>query len=65
MANHFLYKKIRELSEKLVHIHGQHEHHALMQHATHRQQLDLYGKNHQLLSEVEQLYKHCQKIQQE
>ncbi|KTD11571.1 DNA repair protein RecN [Legionella gratiana] len=61
----FPLQKVKELSEKLVHIHGQHQHQALMQHATHRQQLDQYGKNQPLLEEVAQLYKQCQKLQQE
>lgn len=61
----FPLQKIKELSEKLVHIHGQHQNQTLMHHATHRQQLDQYGKNQVLLEEVAQLYKQCQKIQQE
>lgn len=58
-------QKVKELSEKLVHIHGQHQHQTLMHHSTHRQQLDQYGKNQPLLDEVARHYKHCQKIQQE
>lgn len=61
----FPLQKIKELSEKLVHIHGQHQHQTLMQHPTHRQQLDQYAKNQPLLEEVARLYKQCQKIQQE
>ncbi|MGL5743143.1 MAG: DNA repair protein RecN [Legionella sp.] len=61
----FPLQKVKDLSEKLVHIHGQHQNHALMQHATHRQHLDQYGKNHHLLDEVALLYKQCQKIQHE
>lgn len=61
----FPLQKIKELSEKLVHIHGQHQHQTLMQHGTHRQQLDQYAKNHSLLDEVARLYKQCHKIQQE
>ncbi|WP_131778177.1 DNA repair protein RecN [Legionella bozemanae] len=61
----FPLQKIKELSEKLVHIHGQHQHQTLMQHTTHRQQLDQYGKNQALLDEVARAYKQCQKIQQE
>lgn len=61
----FPLQKVKELSEKLVHIHGQHQHQALMQHATHRQQLDQYGKNQPLLEEVAQLYRQCQKLQHE
>lgn len=61
----FPLQKVKELSEKLVHIHGQHQHQTLMHHATHRQQLDQYGKNQVLLDEVARLYKQCQKAQQE
>lgn len=61
----FPLQKIKELSEKLVHIHGQHQHQTLMQHATHRQQLDQYARNQSLLDEVSRCYKQCQKIQQE
>ncbi len=61
----FPLQKIKELSEKLVHIHGQHQHQTLMQHATHREQLDRYAQNQHLLAEVTQLYKQAQKIQQE
>ncbi|MFT4060301.1 MAG: DNA repair protein RecN [Legionella sp.] len=61
----FPLQKIKELSEKLVHIHGQHQHQALMQHSTHRQQLDQYAKHQHLLEEVAHLYKQCQKLQHE
>ena len=61
----FPLQKIKELSEKLVHIHGQHQNQTLMQHTTHRQQLDRYAKHQMLLDEVSQLHKQCQKIQQE
>jgi DNA repair protein RecN (Recombination protein N) len=61
----FPLQKIKELSEKLVHIHGQHQHQALMQHSTHRQQLDQYAKHQPLLEEVARLYKQCHKLQQE
>lgn len=61
----FPLQKVKEISEKLVHIHGQHQHQTLMQHTTHRQQLDQYANNQSLLDEVASLYKKCQKIQQE
>ena len=48
----FPLQKIKELSEKLVHIHGQHQHQTLMQHPTHRQQLDQYANHQNLLDEV-------------
>lgn len=61
----FPLQKIKELSEKLVHIHGQHQHQTLMHHATHRQQLDRYANNDLLLNEVNTLYKQHQQIVQE
>ncbi|TAL61944.1 MAG: DNA repair protein RecN [Legionella sp.] len=61
----FPLQKIKEFSEKLVHIHGQHQHQTLMQHPTHRQQLDQYANHPQLLDEVAAAYKQCQKIKQE
>ncbi len=61
----FPLQKIKELSEMLVHIHGQHQHQTLLHTATHRQQLDQYAGHDELLNEVACLYKRCQQIQQE
>lgn len=61
----FPLQKLKELSELLVHIHGQHQHQTLMQHTTHRQQLDLYAKHQNLLDEVALLYKQHQQIKQQ
>lgn len=61
----FPLQKVKELSEMLVHIHGQHQHQTLMQHATHRQQLDHYAGHETLINEVAQGYKQYQKIKQE
>lgn len=61
----FPLQKIKELSEKLVHIHGQHQHQTLMHHQTHRQQLDNYAKHNHLLDEVASLYRQYQQTQQE
>lgn len=61
----FPLQKVKELSDKLVHIHGQHQHQTLMQHPTHRQQLDQYSKHQNLLDEVAKLYKQCQQIKLE
>lgn len=58
-------QKVKELSEKLVHIHGQHQNQTLMHHATHREQLDRYAKHDILLNEVARLFKQVQKVQQE
>jgi DNA repair protein RecN (Recombination protein N) len=60
----FPLQKIKELSEKLVHIHGQHQHQTLMHHQTHRQQLDQYANHHILLEEVTTLFKSHQQIKQ-
>ena len=56
----FPLQKLKELSEKLVHIHGQHQHQALMSHTTHRQQLDAYANHDNLLAEVNKHYKNNQ-----
>ena len=55
----FPIQKIKELSEMLVDIHGQHQHQTLLNHQTHRQQLDQYANHQTLLNEVHQLYKAC------
>lgn len=41
----FPLQKVRELSKMIVDIHGQHEHQSLLEHATHRRQLDEYGSH--------------------
>lgn len=61
----FPLQKVKELSEMLVHIHGQHQHQRLMQHQSHREQLDTYAGHFVLLQEVNQLYKQCQKTKQD
>ncbi len=58
----FPLQKVRELSETLVDIHGQHQHQRLLKHQTHRDQLDHYAKHDYLLSEVAFLYQECEKI---
>ena len=58
-------QKVKELSEKLVLIHGQHQHQTLMQHPTHREQLDQYAKHQELLVEVAKHYKQHQQIKHE
>ncbi|KTD02317.1 DNA repair protein RecN [Legionella feeleii] len=61
----FPLQKVKELSEMLVHIHGQHQHQTLMHHQTHREQLDQYAGHSELVTEVNKLYKQCQKTKQE
>lgn len=58
-------QKVKELSEMLVDIHGQHQHQTLLHHATHRQQLDRYANHHPLLDAVYQHYQQCQRIKVE
>jgi DNA repair protein RecN (Recombination protein N) len=55
-------QKIKELSELLVDIHGQHQHQRLLQHATHREQLDQYANHPDLLSNVHRLYRECTQL---
>lgn len=55
----FPLQKVKELSESLVHIHGQHEHQELMHPATHRKQLDHFAQHSPLLHQVEEAYKRC------
>lgn len=61
----FPLQKVKELSEMLVHIHGQHQHQTLLQHPTHRDQLDAYAGHDILLHAVGQTYRICQKTRQE
>lgn len=55
----FPLQKIKELSEMLVDIHGQHQHQTLLHHATHRAQLDQYAKHSTLLDELSILHHQC------
>jgi len=49
---------LQELSEKLVEIHGQHAHLTLLNSDEQRRLLDSYGKNQNLLDQVNACYKH-------
>ncbi len=60
----FPLQKIRELSQTLVQLHGQHQHQNLLQHPTHRQQLDQYALHQVLMDEVAERYKQYQQIKQ-
>lgn len=59
----FPLQKVKELSELLVDIHGQHQYQTLLQAHTHRQQLDQFAENHDLLLSVKQLYEQYQQLQ--
>jgi DNA repair protein RecN (Recombination protein N) len=61
----FPLQKIKELSEMLVDIHGQHQHQTLLNHQTHRQQLDTYADHASLLEAVSHAYRQCAKIKNE
>lgn len=58
-------QKIKEFSEMLVDIHGQHQYQTLLQHSTHRLQLDQYAHHAELLAAVELAFAQCQRIKQE
>lgn len=58
----FPLQKIKELSEMLVDIHGQHQHQALLHPTTHREQLDQYANHHALRANVHQCYQTCQSL---
>lgn len=60
----FPLQKVKELSELLVDIHGQHQHQTLLHHATHRQQLDQFAEHEPLLAQVRQLFHQCEQIKQ-
>lgn len=57
--------KVRELSDMLVHIHGQHQHQALMHPNTHRQQLDSFAGHSRLLNQVNSIYQQLHTIKSE
>lgn len=58
----FPLQKVKELSEMLVDIHGQHQHQSLLNHAMHRQQLDYYAEHAELLQAVHGHYRQCKHI---
>lgn len=60
----FPLQKVKEFSSLLVDIHGQHEHQRLLQHATHREQLDHYSHHQDLLDTVNENYHKCQNVKQ-
>ncbi len=58
-------KLLRELGEKLVDLHGQHEHQSLLKAELQRTLLDDYAKNQQRLDKVRQAYKTWQQLNNE
>lgn len=61
----FPLQKVKILSQMLVHIHGQHEHQALLETSVHRQHLDHFAHHAALLIEVGERYKCCQQIKEQ
>jgi DNA repair protein RecN (Recombination protein N) len=61
----FPIQKLKELSEMLVDIHGQHQHQTLLNHQTHRDQLDHYAAHDVQLEGVRRLYRECTNLQQQ
>ena len=60
----FPLQKVKELSAMLVDIHGQHQHQRLLEHATHRLQVDQYANHQSLLDDVSRLYRQCLQVKQ-
>ncbi|MGD8311011.1 MAG: DNA repair protein RecN [Gammaproteobacteria bacterium] len=58
-------QSLRELGERLVAIHGQHEHQSLTRSAVQRQLLDAFGGHLDLLGEVAMLYGEWRNVQAE
>ncbi len=58
-------KLLRELGEKLVDLHGQHEHQSLLKADLQRLLLDDYAKNQKLLDNVKQTFKTWQQLNTE
>ncbi|HVT62495.1 MAG TPA: DNA repair protein RecN, partial [Legionellaceae bacterium] len=61
----FPLQKLKELSETLIHIHGQHHHQKLLSHNTHRDQLDHFADHGKLREAVAIQYHICQKLKEE
>lgn len=58
-------QSVRELANLLVTIHGQHQQQSLLNHQTHRNQLDNFAKHANLLTAVSEAYKNYQRIKQQ
>ncbi len=60
----FSLHKVKELSATLVDIHGQHQHQTLLNHQTHRTQLDEYAGHSDLLKKTQKYYLECTELTQ-
>jgi DNA repair protein RecN (Recombination protein N) len=58
-------QKIKEFCVKLINIHGQHHYQTLLHPSMHRQQLDTYAAHDELIEQVADKWRLCQRIQQE
>ena len=56
-------QKIKEFSEHIVGIHGQHEYQTLLAPTTHREQLDRFAHHSELLQSVRDAYQHYERLQ--
>lgn len=56
---------IKDLGNKLVDIHSQHEHHSLLKNDVQRDLLDAYAGNEKLIKQIKQLYTNWQKTKNE
>ncbi len=57
--------QLRELGQQLINIHGQHEHHSLLQADYQRQLLDLYAGAQPLQEQLQQRYQRLRQLAQE
>lgn len=57
-------QKVKEFSEHLINIHGQHHYQTLLHPSMHRQQLDAYAGHDSLVESVIEKWRQCQSIQQ-
>ena len=57
-------QQAKQVGELLVHIHGQHDHHALLKPTVQRQRLDAFAKAENLATQVQQAFQDWQQQQQ-
>ena len=58
-------QQLRELGEKLIDIHSQHEHQSLLKNDTHRRLLDEFGKHQALAKQVKQSYQSWRELREQ
>jgi DNA repair protein RecN (Recombination protein N) len=57
--------QLKQLTEKLLDLHGQHQHQSLLRTSTHLEYLDAFGGHHNLLTGMEGAYRRYQNLSQE